>query len=75
MNATTSLMMNEIAVGHFGKLAVKNLAKKGIVLVGMTTLPDMTSSMPYANGQTGYQLNDNGTSIMRTLLQVLQLAN
>jgi len=74
MTATTSLMMNEIAVSHFGKRAVKGLAAKGITLVGMTIVPDMTSSMPYANGQTAYQLNDNGMGIMRTLMQVLALA-
>lgn len=66
--------LNEIAVSHFGKRAVKGLAAKGITLVGMTIVPDMTSSMPYANGQKAYELDDNGMGIVRTLMQVLALA-
>jgi hypothetical protein len=29
----------------------------------------------YANGETGYMLDDNGTGRMRNYLQVLEIAN
>lgn len=65
------------AIGQrdFSATENKRLARKGIAIVGLQALPDMTSAMPYANAQTGYVLNDNGTSKVRSYLAVKALAS
>ena len=57
----------------FSKKTLALLAKKGITLIGLTLIPG-TGAMPMATGETGYILNDNGTSRVRTFTQVLELA-
>ncbi len=72
-NKVLNSMLNERAVKHFGKLAVKKLKAKGIMLTATTTIPDPSSAWPYGT-QDGFQLSDN-PNIFRTRLEVLQLAN
>lgn len=50
----------------------KSLIAQGIEIYGATWLPDSTGDC--CNGETGYLLNDNGTSRVRTYSQVLQIA-
>ena len=57
----------------FTAQTVRALAKKGITIIGKTYIPG-AGDMPYANGQTGYQLNDNGTGKVRTHAQVREMA-
>jgi hypothetical protein len=61
-------------MSDFSKSTLRKLARKGITLVGITLLPDMAKTMPFACGETGYCLNDNGTHRMRTFREVMELA-
>lgn len=61
---------NDIAVSHFGKRLIARLARRGIKIIGLTVIPDNSSNMPYANGETGYNIDDNGTGRVLTLLEV-----
>jgi hypothetical protein len=60
-------------MSHFSKSTLRKLARKGITLVGTTYLPG-EGALPYATGETGYCLNDNGTHRVRTFREVLELA-
>lgn len=66
--------IQEYAIAQFGKRTVKKLAKKGITLVSAHNMPNAETGS-YANGETGYLLDDNGTGRMRNYLQVLEIAN
>lgn len=48
------------------------LRKKGIAIIGATWLPGENGS--YANGETGYILNNNGQQQIRTYLGVIDMA-
>ncbi len=61
-------------MNHFSKSTLNKLARKGISLIGTTVLPDFSKPLPYASGDTGYCLNDNGTHRVRTFTDVLALA-
>lgn len=61
-------------MNDFSKKTIKALAKKGIRLIGLTVIPNMASEMPYANGDRGYCLDDNGCHRIRTFNEVLALA-
>jgi hypothetical protein len=63
---------HEIPASHFNKKVLKALTKKGIAIIGMTTIPGNDGS--YATGFTGYELDDNGTGRVRSYLQVEALA-
>lgn len=60
-------------MNDFSKKTIKALANKGITLIGPTVIPDNTSAMPYANGERGYCLNDNGCHRIRSFREVLEL--
>lgn len=59
-------------MNDFSKKTLRSLGRKGISLVGLTTIPG-SGPLPFANGETGYVLNDNGTQRIRTFSQVLEL--
>jgi hypothetical protein len=59
---------DEIALRHFGRKAVRALARKGISVIGLQHVPG-----PYG-GDTGYCLDDNGTGRVRSYLEVRALA-
>ena len=61
----TNTVAEQIAVSHFGRKAVRALARKGIRLVGLQHIPG-----PYG-GDTGYCLDDNGTYRVRKYRDVL----
>lgn len=60
---------------HFNKTVIKKLMKKNIVIIGLQAIPNMDSEMPWANAETGYILDDNGCSKVRTRAQVIEMAN
>lgn len=68
-----SNVAHEIAVRHFGRKGVAALARKGIRIIGLTTIPG-TGAMSYANGETGYSVDDNGTGRILTFMQVAERA-
>lgn len=45
----------------FSRSTLNTLAKRGIRIIGITVIPDMTKALPYASGERGYQIDDNGT--------------
>lgn len=61
-------------MNDFSKRTIAALAHKGITLVGLTIIPDMSSSMPYANGTRAYVLDDDGCQRIRSFAEVLELA-
>ena len=61
-------------MNDFSKKTLKALSKKGITLIGLQAIPDMNSTMPFANAERGYKLNDNGTCRVLTFNKVLELA-
>jgi len=58
----------------FSPATLRALAAKGISILSTTWLPG-EGDMPYANGERGYNLDDNGTHRVRTFRQVLILAS
>jgi hypothetical protein len=62
----------KIASSDFSKSAVSALKSKGITFHGFTFVPGEDGS--YANGERAYELNDNGTLVVRTYMQVKALA-
>jgi hypothetical protein len=61
-------------MSHFSAVTIRRLAKRGIRVIGLQYLPDMSSDMPYANGDTGYRVADNGCHRVWTFRQVLEAA-
>lgn len=61
-------------MNDFSKQTLRKLAKKGIYLIGLQAIPNMSSPMPYANAERGYYLNNNGQGQIRTFAEVLELA-
>jgi hypothetical protein len=59
---------------HFTAIIRRRLLSKGIAILGTVAIPDMTSSMPWANPSRAYSLNDNGTGCIRTYAEVEALA-
>ena len=60
-------------LSHFSAKTLRSLAKKGITLIGITYIPG-EGEMPYATGETGYCVSDNGTHRIWTFGQVLAAA-
>lgn len=54
----------------FSATTRRALLKRGIAVIGICAIPDMSSSMPYANATRGYNLDDNGTHRIRTHAEV-----
>lgn len=61
-------------MNDFNRKTLKALAIKGISLIGLTVLPDFSKALPYACGERGYQVNDNGTGRVWTFSQVMDAA-
>lgn len=61
----------QIAVRHIGARNVAKLAKAGIRVIATQAIPDMSSPMPYANAETGYVVDDNGTGRVWTIREIL----
>jgi hypothetical protein len=58
----------------FSAATRRALGRKGIKIMAPVALPDMTSSMPFANATRGYSVNDNGCGRVWTLQQILEAA-
>ena len=65
-------MNHPISSSHFSKRTLKALNRKGIYIIGGTWVPGADGT--YANGESGYMLDDNGTGRLMRFLQVLELA-
>lgn len=62
----------QLFIGYFGKKFMNKLAKKGVTPVNSCTLPDANGC--FANGETGYGINDNGTYRLLTFREIDALA-
>jgi hypothetical protein len=65
--------MNQIARRHFSAKTLRALTKRGVSITGLTTIPG-AGDMPYANGETGYLVNDNDCGKVWTFAMVLKAA-
>jgi hypothetical protein len=61
-------------MNDFSRTTLRNLARKGISLVGLQAIPNMASAMPFANADRGYVMDDNGTCRVLTFGEVERLA-
>lgn len=64
---------NHLAAKDFDRSIVATLNARGIYFHGSTWLPSSTGD--YANGERGYQLDDNGTHRVRTYAEVRAMAS
>jgi hypothetical protein len=62
-------------MNDFSRKTLRALSLRGISLVGLTVIPDMASVMPFACGDRGYMINDNGTGRVLRFSDVLALAS
>lgn len=63
----------EIATRDFGKTVINALAKKGVTIQGITSVPGPTGS--YANGGRAYECDVNGQTQVKTYQQVIDIVN
>ena len=63
---------HHISSKDFSKVTLRKLAKLNIYVIGSTWLPGNDGS--YANGMTGYELDDNGCGKVRTFMGVLAMS-
>ena len=61
-------------MNDFSKKTVSALARKGIRLYGLTVIPNNASNMPFATGERGYLVDDNGTGKVWNFMQVMEAA-
>jgi hypothetical protein len=61
-------------MNDFSRTTLRKLARKGISLMSTQAIPDMSSSMPYANATRGYVMNDNGCCRVWSFAQVMAAA-
>jgi hypothetical protein len=62
-------------MNDFSRKTLRSLSLRGIYLVGLTVIPDMSSAMPMACGDRGYIMNDNGTGRVLTFSGVMAMAS
>lgn len=63
----------EIATRDFGKTVINALAKKGVTIQGITSVPGPTGG--YANGGRAYECDVNGQTQVKTYQQVIDIVN
>ena len=61
---------HQIATSHFGRKAVVALARKGIFITGLQAVP----TGRFADYDTGYVVNDNGTGRIWLRAEVMEAA-
>lgn len=57
----------------FSRNTVAALARKGITVIGTTVIP-AAGDLPFASGERGYRVNDNGCGRIWTFTQVMEAA-
>lgn len=62
----------EIATRDFGRKTIAALARKGIRVINVTSLPDAKGS--FLNSERGYVVDDNGTGRVFTYLELARNA-
>jgi len=64
---------SQIASRHFGRKAIATLARKGITITALTVIPG-EGDLPFATGETGYIVADNGCGRVWTYREVAEAA-
>ena len=59
-------------MADFSRSTLRALSRKGIRVYGLTVIPNMASDMPFATGDRGYKVDDNGCGRIWTFAQVLE---
>lgn len=59
-------------MNDFSRKTLAALAKKGIRLIGLTVIPNMASDMPWATGERGYKVDDNGCGRVWSFADVMR---
>lgn len=67
------MVASQLARRDFSAKTLRTLSKRGVDVVGVQTLPGI-GSMPWANAERGYVVNDNGCGKVWTFAQVLGAA-
>jgi hypothetical protein len=62
-------------MNDFSRKTLRALSLRGISIYGLTVIPDYASDMPFACGDRGYMINDNGTGRVLRFSDVLALAS
>lgn len=58
----------------FSRKTLNALTRKGIAVIGTTVIPNPASDLPFASGERGYKIDDNGCHRIWTFSQVLENA-
>ena len=58
----------------FSKSTVSALAKRGICVLRATVIPAQNADLPFATGERGYVISDNGCGRVWTFAQVIDAA-
>lgn len=61
-------------MADFSRSTLRALSRKGIRVIGLTVIPNMASDMPFATGDRGYKVDDNGCGRVWTFAQVMEAA-
>lgn len=64
--------MSHFSSKDFSRKTLSGLRKQGIAVIGATFVPGADGT--FANGERAYQLDNKGTSQLRTFLEVLSMA-
>lgn len=65
--------VQQILRRDFSAATLRALSNRGVQVLGVTLIPG-AGDMPYANGERGYTVSDNGTGRVLTFRQVTELA-
>ena len=58
----------------FSRKTLSALAARGISVHGTCVIPNTDSDMPFATGQRGYKVNDNGCGRIWSFQEVIEAA-
>lgn len=59
----------------FSARTLRRLAARGIAVLGATVIPAASGPLPFANGDRGYRVDDNGCGRVWTFAQVMGAAS
>lgn len=61
-------------MNDFSKKTIAALARKGIRIIGLTVIPNGHSDLPFATGERGYKIDDNGCGRIWSFSEVQKAA-
>ena len=73
MALSVSSAVRQIVGRHFSAATLRSLDRKGVTIYGTCTIPG-SGDLPWATGETGYKVSDNGCGRIWTFAEVLAAA-